>query len=501
MLSASFFKGRFETWRLGTACVVFLMLSVTAFAADVANVRDFGAKGDGSTDDTAAIQKAIDSGAGVVVFPKGVYKLTHPLVVQLNRLGYTSLRGNGTAKLIMCGEGPAIRLVGTHFRSADPEGFKEQVWQKERMPLVDGVAIEGAHPKAIGIEAVGTMQLILTRIHIRRAWHGIHLVNNNRNVIISNCHIYHNRGVGIFYDNVNLHQSNIVGCHISYNGGGGIVSTAGNVRNIQISGCDLESNMSPDQPPTANILIDCRGSKYGTGEVAIIGCTIQHNHRSSNSANIRIIGTSTEAEKSKDADASSTHEGNVTICGNVLSDVQFNIHLKGCRGVAIAGNTVWKGYQYNLLVEDSSNIVVGANSFDRNPRYFNAQDARNTVVFRNCRDCTISGLHINSEWHSEAALLLEKCQRMNITGCTILDSDGVGLWLKNVQDSCVSGCLIRDARKKERLPSVRISNSSNILLTNNLLDCPPELQVVHNCWSRGNVWPGNSKAGKNAEKN
>ena len=36
---------------------------------------------------------------------------------------------------------------------------------------------------------------------------------------------------------------------------------------IHITGCDLESNMRPDAPPTANVLIDCRGSQYGTAEV------------------------------------------------------------------------------------------------------------------------------------------------------------------------------------------------------------------------------------------
>lgn len=47
----------------------------------VANVRDFGAKGDGVADDTAAIQAAIDSvnKLGTVFFPKGTYKITDTL--------------------------------------------------------------------------------------------------------------------------------------------------------------------------------------------------------------------------------------------------------------------------------------------------------------------------------------------------------------------------------------------------------------------------------------
>jgi hypothetical protein len=39
------------------------------------SVKDFGAVGDGVTDDTAAIQAAVDSGAGEVVFPTGSYRL------------------------------------------------------------------------------------------------------------------------------------------------------------------------------------------------------------------------------------------------------------------------------------------------------------------------------------------------------------------------------------------------------------------------------------------
>ncbi|MDZ4686929.1 MAG: hypothetical protein SH850_17785, partial [Planctomycetaceae bacterium] len=171
----------------------------------------------------------------------------------------------------------------------------------------------------------------------------------------------------MFYDRVNLHQSNITGCHISYNPGGGIVCRGGDVRNIHIGSCDIESNHAPDAPPTANVLIDCSGDKAGIGEIAITGCTLQHNHNSPGSANIRILGASSPTVR----------EGNVTISGNILSDVHQNVHLQDCRGVTITGNAFESGFDVDLLTENCVGVVVGLNSFDRNPRYVNGeQNAR-----------------------------------------------------------------------------------------------------------------------------
>ena len=115
--------------------------------------------------------------------------------------------------------------------------------------------------------------------------------------------------------------------------------------------------MTPDSPPTANVLIDCTGSSYGTGEVEIAGCTIQHSSKSPDSANIRIIGRSNPAK-----DQPVVREGHVTITGNVLSDVRVNVHLRDVRGVVITGNTFYMGYDHDLLVEESSNIVIGVAS-------------------------------------------------------------------------------------------------------------------------------------------
>jgi hypothetical protein len=51
----------------------------------VVNVNDFGAVGDGVTDDTAAIQAAIDTGSDVV-FPSAAYRITTPLLIGTQRL-------------------------------------------------------------------------------------------------------------------------------------------------------------------------------------------------------------------------------------------------------------------------------------------------------------------------------------------------------------------------------------------------------------------------------
>lgn len=416
-----------------------------AVPAPAKSVRDFGATGDGKGDDTAAIQKAVDSGAGDTAFPKGIYRLTKTIIIDLDKVGFTSLVADGTAKIVMAGNGPAFHFIGTHEGSAAPSSFKPNVWERQRTPLVRGLEITAAegNREADGIEATGTMQLTVTETVIHDLRHAIHLTTRNRNILISACHLYHNTGCGIFYDHVDLHQSNIAGCHISYNAGGGVVTRGGAVRNVQIGACDIESNMSPEAAPTANVLIDC--SEGSTGEVAITGCTLQHNNQSPGSANIRVIGKGITSAKNP----TETQEGHIAIVGNVMSDVKVNVHLQNARGVSITGNTFWEGFEHDLLIEDSQVIVVGPNEFDRNPRYVvNGNWAKdlNGLTFRNCTDCKLSGFLVKGVWNKEAALRLEKCDRCTLTDLSILDCDGVGLLLKDCTRCRVSDCVVRDDR-------------------------------------------------------
>lgn len=82
--------------------------------SDRVSVMDFGAKGDGTTDDTAAIQAAINS-RKTVLFPKpsAFYKTTAPLAVQYN----SHLCGDEGVQTILrntSGSGSVLDLVGSN---------------------------------------------------------------------------------------------------------------------------------------------------------------------------------------------------------------------------------------------------------------------------------------------------------------------------------------------------------------------------------------------------
>jgi len=410
----------------------------------MSKVKNFGATGDGKTDDTAAIQHAIDDGDGLLVFPKGTYRITKTLEIPLAETGLVGILGSlGTATLIMDGPGPAIRLTGNHGGTGDPGSVKPEVWKSERMPQIRDIAIEGAHPDADGIELTGTMQAIINGVMIRSARHGIHLVKRNRNILITNCHIYHNRGAGIFLENLNLHQINIANSHISYNRLGGIRIEGSEIRNLQITGNDIEYNNTPRSfpklptEPTAEIWIDTTATDASVNEVTIASNTIQATS-SKGGCNIRIVE---KADKSRPP-------GLIAITGNVIGSQENNVHLTNCYGVTITGNSIYSCGNRNLLVEDSSMITVGSNHFRRHTERYGTG-----VRLTNSRDCTITGCSFleesSGEQKSGASLLeLAECERITITGCTFTNGLPHAINATDCHRILITGCTLAETRDK-----------------------------------------------------
>ena len=88
------------------------------------SVSYFGATGDGTTDDTAAIQAALDSGAGRVVFTPGTYKVTSPLVPA----DYQILEGlNGWESVEIVGSSVAGGIIEPNASYADATKTRIQI--------------------------------------------------------------------------------------------------------------------------------------------------------------------------------------------------------------------------------------------------------------------------------------------------------------------------------------------------------------------------------------
>ena len=467
--------------RLIVSIACFVLTSSVHLLAQT-NVKSLGALGDGVQDDAPALIRALEKGVSDLYFPKGFYRLGQPLVFNLAKTGFASVTGDGTASLLMEAEGPALAFVGSHEGTAAPNTVKPQIWTNERTPMVSGIEIVGRHALADGIKAVGTMQLLVSKVTVHDARHAVHLATRNRNVIIADSNLYNNRGIGVFLDAVNLHQINVVNSHISYNAGGGIVSHGGNVRNLQIGACDIEGNHHGEGPPSANIWLDSTGGSIG--EVAITGCTVQHTSKAPDSANIRIQGGGLDPSLERREGRPFTKEGNITIGNNVFSDVQVNVEIRNARGVTVTGNTFWEGFQHDLLVQDSSHVVVSGNNFDRNPRYLVngfANAEHNGVVFRGCADSSFTGNVVAGVRARPAAVEFSDCIRMQISNNSVLDSDGSALLLKNLQRSVVIGNILRDDRSRnpqagslpEQAPvSLKIEGGSANLIQSNAVSVP-----------------------------
>lgn len=420
------------------------------------SVRDFGAVGDGVADDTEAIQHAVEQGINALVFAPGKYRITKSIVIDMAATGYTSISGSaGTAKVFMDGPGPAFDFRGNHNGSAEPDGFKEEIWAQERMPLIEGLEIEGRHPEADGIHCYQTAQSTFEGVLLRHLRHGIHFTERARNVLISHCHIYDNSGVGVFLDHVNLHQAIIASSHISYNKLSGIKILNGEVRNIQITGNDIEYNydrhVKEGAPPSAEIWIETTGEKASIREGTIASNTIQARY-APGGANIRFVSRPEPKLKA----------GLFAISGNLIGSQETNIDLVNANGITITGNVIYSGHQRNLRATNSTDIVVSGNTFEHNADYL-PKELATGITFEGCTDCTFSGSNIHDAYAGEHTVstpaVLERkglveihgCKRMVISACQILDPGLPGIHLKECELINIQGCSVLDSHDEPRM--------------------------------------------------
>lgn len=423
----------------------------------MSHVKAFGAIGDGKHDDTDAIRHCIENCDGTVVFPRGNYRITSTVEIDTNTTGRAAIFGDGgAATLTMEGAGPALRIVGTHDRNADPNTFRPGVWESERMPTISQLEIVGAHDEAIGIQLEGTMQATITGVLIRRCRYGVHLVKRNRNLLLANSHIYDGRGaaIGVYFDGVNLHQANIVGCHISYQYHAGIKIQRSEIRNLQITGCDIEYNFDPKAEDCADVWIDSREGTVREG--TITSCTIQAK-RSPGGANVRIEGAPDDLSRTA---------GLWTITGNILQSQDINLLLRSVRAVNVSGNSFCSGFDRSMVIERCRNIAIGSNTIDFNPDY--GGERIDGIRISDSAACSLNGLIVQSARagspESGGAIHLQRCSEMSLIGCQVFAPEHRGLHLEEVRNSSISACMISRGASATMRESIRTRGCGDDLL-------------------------------------
>jgi len=432
----------------------------------MANVQNFGAVGDGVTDDTSALQHAVDTGDGLLELNKGTYRISRTVVLDTTRVGFSAIRGaGGTTRIEMVGPGPAIRVVGDHRGTATPRTVRDHTWADERFPTLTEFEVLGGHPQADGIELLKTMQCTVSRVLVRNCRDAIRLTERNRNFVLSDSHLYDNARYGLFFDQCNLHQIIVHGNHISYNKRAGIKSFNGDVHNLQITGNDIEYNNRPgvDRDDEGGAEIDFETPEGVISEVTISSNTIQATIEPGG-ANVRMHGP---------ANSATSGARLVTICGNVLGSQTRGIQLEDARRVAISGNTIYDSEELSIDARRCSGVSVSGNTFvwrggDQAP-------PRDGLRFADCDNVSVVGAVTERLCYGTpergAGVTLIRCRDSSVTDCQIIDPLVRGIELEDCTRCQVAGNSIVDRRAT---PSMReairvVGASRKNLVQNNLI--------------------------------
>lgn len=146
------------------------------------DIRDFGAVGDGTADDSGPIQKALDTEKRILRIPEGRYRITRTLFVR----SHTCIDAAPGARLFLCGETPKqrgdflltnadhengnedIRITGGiwdgnnsgRFNTKDPDLFRSDAWS--------GTTLDFFHVRGLHLENMELANSVVYNLRMSR---------------------------------------------------------------------------------------------------------------------------------------------------------------------------------------------------------------------------------------------------------------------------------------------------------------------------------------------
>ena len=351
--------------------------TVAAKLNDRVSVKDFGAVGDGVTDDTVAIQAAITHVGsvlfgGVIHLPSGIYRTTATIYINYDNI---TLLGDGSG-----GSGYGVGVNENAGTLITPETYTSDAFS---INCDYGAEIHNLTIRIAGQTAGAAISIAgasgatpngwsrFTNLCLQNVCNGIYMTNAAF-VQISDCYFLDHKANAITIANAlypDQGDSYITGCsfissqanavHVYQTSSGGLriinsklltckiavwlyLSAGVNTSDLQITGCSIEMykqfgvyfSGSPSGSSFRNILIT--GCQFLSGVVAVFSCIY--------------------------LSPSVTRANDVTISGNVFScgTAGYGVYAANVKGIAITGNSFFAcswGVYIGLLSEVVS--VVG----------------------------------------------------------------------------------------------------------------------------------------------
>ena len=358
--------------------------TVQAKLQEMVSVKDFGAVGNGVTNDTAAVQLAINSNAKAVYFPSGTY-----LCNLITLVSGQTLYGDGAASIIKYNSGSAL-LYGL---SASAGTYLENITIRD-LQLLGIVATSGFSEF-------------------------IHLINVNgvRNFTVQNCQINGFQGDGLYlgaYTDNTRHNVNVEVINCLFDGINKDNRNAVSVidgTNVRIEGNTFQ-NVSRSSMPgpvdvepndVANVLLD----------ISVVGNTFRNSDGSNGMVSVVIASTLTTAPSgfviTNNTMAGSTQYAvnlrifndyatpqNIVISNNTSTCPGFLRCYPFVRGMIVSGNAVTFTTKETLIGfvsgDDQYDVSITGNTFVGNNtrRAMTVRDGSRIAVvnnvFTNCLD-------------------------------------------------------------------------------------------------------------------
>jgi len=367
----------------------------------IVDVRYYGAKGDGITDDTTAIQNAINSNK-IIYFPPGTYKITSPLSLNSNNYLYgnkkyskiivesdihiisTSLKNNITIEnLWFYGNGGAGNASNLYFTDCNDLTIKNCIIENapnrginistsNRVEIINNLLISNGKNKTSDGETIYlglcTNSLIMGNKIYDTGTHGINFFRSDQ----TNCS--HN-----IIDTCG--HTGITGS--GYTGGSAefCIVEGNTIKNVSRSGIIIEnganycsiSNNTIDGACDYGIIVSDGADGPGPIQCVIIGNTIYNINTpvTGDGTGIRVYGTNT------------TPSNNAIIVGNTIENTEgYGVQIKYSNYSSITGNSI-KSSLNGIRLDDCIGCSVNGNIV-----YYSDSDGFSIV---NCNYCSICG--------------------------------------------------------------------------------------------------------------